>query len=566
MKKLAITYLLCMILPLTISMVAGQEAVTETACQMVKIAPERLPDLTIPRWSSHVVWCKNGELTIFGGHTTGFKLTATAEYFSDGKWHLIPMTYNHDMGLGVVLSSGKVLLGGGALQNLGIGQTFETEVYDPYSHTFNKYGCLDKKRFHSAGVELDSGQVVITGNWYTKDGIETYDTLSNTFTYIKDVAQQRSMPYIFRIANDDVIILSGRTEHGDTIYNPIVDRLKGDPFRVPLLDTWRPMWSHQSVISDDSFIGDMTRGEYVYLLAVCDRSDQRAIVRVAGTDFQLLPTVCPIPKRSQWGEIMWAGSIIADRNIKRGYLIGHDKDCRQYILAIDYEQSPAGLTVYYTDPMPNAGIIQPVLTSDGDLIVVGGVNQTHNYFNPLCTVLRYRFGSRQLVSQQESEAQGSHRVWLWAVLLMVAGTALILIIARRRHKHGNSNNTSAKGEEPAPQMPATDKPLMDSIEEVMVRKQLFLNSNLKMSDVAAELGIHQNEVSACINSNKNSSFSQFVNGYRIDYAKKLIIGHPELKMAQIALDSGFSSDTSFFRTFKVMTGMTPKEWIALQDE
>ena len=162
MRKLITISLLSILLPLATA--ASEELVGMTECQMVKIVPERLPDLNMPRWSSHIVWCKNGELVIFGGHTTGFKLTATAEYFSDGKWHLIPMTYNHDMGLGVVLSSGKVLLGGGALQNLGIGQTFETEVYDPYSHTFDKYGCLDKKRFHSAGVELDSGQVIITGN------------------------------------------------------------------------------------------------------------------------------------------------------------------------------------------------------------------------------------------------------------------------------------------------------------------------------------------------------------------------------------------------------------------
>lgn len=517
---------------------------------MVKIEAERLPDLNIPRHSNLVLFCQNGELTIFGGHTTGFKLTATAEYFSDGKWHLIPMTYNHDMGLGVKLSSGKVLLGGGALQNLGIGQTFETEVYDPYSHTFDKYGCMDKKRFHSAGVELDSGRVIITGNWYTKDGIEMYDTLSNTFTYIKDVAQQRSMPYIFRIAKDDVIILSGRTEHGDTIYNPVVDRLKGEPFRVPLLDIWRPMWSHQGVISDDSFIGDMTRGEYAYLLAVCDSSGQRAIVRVAGTDFQLLPTVCPIPKRSQWAEIMWAGSIIADRNIKRGYLIGHDKDCRQYILAIDYEQSPAGLTVYYTDPMPDAGIIQPVLTSDGDLIVVGGANQTHNFFNPLGTVLRYRLGR----PASEASNQGSVHLILWIVLALALLAAISLILFfRLKHKKAHSIESEA---------PETNASLMQQITQLMEEKRPYLNSDLKMLDIASQLGVRQSELSACISTFKKCSFSQFVNSYRVAYAQQLMREQSDIKMSQVGQESGFANDTTFYRVFKTITGLTPSEWLA----
>lgn len=68
-------------------------------CPQVKVVPERLPDLNVPRWSNHALYCQNGELTILGSHTTGFVLTPTAEYFSGGQWHLIPMTYNHDMGL-----------------------------------------------------------------------------------------------------------------------------------------------------------------------------------------------------------------------------------------------------------------------------------------------------------------------------------------------------------------------------------------------------------------------------------------------------------------------------------
>ena len=41
------------------------------------------------------------------------------------------MVYNHDFSFSVVLKSGKVLLGGGCAEPLGIGQTFPTEMYDP---------------------------------------------------------------------------------------------------------------------------------------------------------------------------------------------------------------------------------------------------------------------------------------------------------------------------------------------------------------------------------------------------------------------------------------------------
>lgn len=96
----------------------------------MKLQVEQLPDLNIPR-AGHEVFCVNGELTVAGGHTEGFVPTPTAEYYKDGEWHTIQMTYPHDNAFSVVLRSGKVMLGGGSEQPIGIGQTFVTETYDP---------------------------------------------------------------------------------------------------------------------------------------------------------------------------------------------------------------------------------------------------------------------------------------------------------------------------------------------------------------------------------------------------------------------------------------------------
>ena len=55
-------------------------------CPVVRIVPERLPDLNVPR-CGHCIFYANGELTVAGGHTTNFVPTPTAEYLSDGAWH-----------------------------------------------------------------------------------------------------------------------------------------------------------------------------------------------------------------------------------------------------------------------------------------------------------------------------------------------------------------------------------------------------------------------------------------------------------------------------------------------
>ena len=66
---------------------------------------ERLPDLNVPR-SGHALVYINGELTAFGGHTTGFIPTATIEYYRDGRWERVPTLYTHDFGFALRLRSG----------------------------------------------------------------------------------------------------------------------------------------------------------------------------------------------------------------------------------------------------------------------------------------------------------------------------------------------------------------------------------------------------------------------------------------------------------------------------
>lgn len=76
--------------------------------QPVKVKVDRLPNLNIAR-CGHSIFCINGEITVVGGHTSGFTPAATAEYLSDGEWHQIPTTYAHDYGISVVLKSGQIL-------------------------------------------------------------------------------------------------------------------------------------------------------------------------------------------------------------------------------------------------------------------------------------------------------------------------------------------------------------------------------------------------------------------------------------------------------------------------
>jgi AraC-like DNA-binding protein len=519
--------------------------------------PQRLPDLNIPRFC-HDTFYANGELTVTGGHTSNFVPTPTAEFLKDGKWQVLQMAYTHDDGLCVPLRNGKVLLAGGYEKNLGVGQTIEAELYDPATHTFEGFGCLDRRRTQVSGIELPSGQVVAAGNWYHPDAIETYDG-GMYFETARDVSLPRSRPYLFRTSDGDVMVISGCWDnYGKPITSNIVDRLNGEPFRVPLLDAWKPYLLGHTPRSDDSFIGDDEKGDCAYLLPVQDSTGQVAIAEVRDTVFSLLPTTVPVPMKSRFGEISYYTAVIVDRQLQRGYIIGCDTLCRKYILCIEYARQPAPLTLYYTDPLTDADGCTPVLSPEGHLVTAGGIAHGGTWFTPTAAVWLFPVGDGSFMASQHHPP-----LWPW---LLLAGLALLALLAYLIIKKARSTIVEQTVEAPvskpsAPLPPdGGDEELMRRIIRLVEDKQMYLNSSLKLSDIASELGVHQNEVSACINSNKGSSFSQFVNGYRIDYAKQLILRQPELKMSVVAEQSGFASESVFFRTFKSFVGATPKEW------
>ena len=94
----------------------------------------------------------------------------------------------------------------------------------------------------------------------------------------------------------------------------------------------------------------------------------------------------------------------------------------------------------------------------------------------------------------------------------------------------------------------------------MDEERLYLNSELKVSDISQRLGTNKRYVSDCIKLHKGCAFSYFVNTYRIEYAKRLLKDNPDIKITEVYIKSGFANETSFFRVFKALTGLTPNQY------
>lgn len=556
----------------------------------VHIEAERLPDMNVPR-SGHVLFWVNNEIVAVGGHTKGFVPTATAEYFSGHRWHLMNADYVHDDGFAVMLPSGKVLIGGGHNEPLGIGQSFSVESYDPAAHSFEGFGCLDRKRAITAALAIDSVRVMIAGNWYADDGIELFDVRSGKSERIDKPTQQRSFPFIFRIADGDAMVVSGYDNRGVRLDTVRVDRLRGASFRVPLLETWHPL-TVPRFCADLSFIGDEKRGAYAYLMPVQDERGQVAIMEVRDTVFSLLPTDGKVPMTVQHtddtqqrveSKLIYSSQVLIDRNLNRGYLVGFDveylqgknENSRLYVLVIDYTARPATLMLRYTDHLRDLGDGSIVLTPQGNLVVAGGIRQSN--YAPTKAVYLLHLG-------KDDEMASASRWWLWLIVAMLVAVVAGMVWRRVRQVQPAVVPEVARGESapetaslqvveetadeaeqrassPAGRDAEAEVLLMQRISRLMESEQLYLNKSLKLSDLSLQLGVNKNYVSACINNQRGCSFSHFVNTCRVEHAQKLLREHPDIGLSTLADQSGFSSESSFFRVFKAVTGKTPREWM-----
>lgn len=94
----------------------------------------------------------------------------------------------------------------------------------------------------------------------------------------------------------------------------------------------------------------------------------------------------------------------------------------------------------------------------------------------------------------------------------------------------------------------------------------YLNPQLSLSGLAANLNLHPNKLSYYINALTGKNFNEFINGYRLKefQAKACDAAWQHLSLLGLAYESGFNSKTVFNAFFKKTVGQTPKEWVKSQ--
>ena len=92
----------------------------------------------------------------------------------------------------------------------------------------------------------------------------------------------------------------------------------------------------------------------------------------------------------------------------------------------------------------------------------------------------------------------------------------------------------------------------------------YKENNLSLNDLAQKLDMSSNYLSQIINEKEGKNFYDFINTFRVEEFKRLIANpkNQQYTLLALAYDCGFNSKSSFNRSFKKDTGITPSQYTA----
>ncbi|MCX2718445.1 helix-turn-helix domain-containing protein [Lentiprolixibacter aurantiacus] len=102
----------------------------------------------------------------------------------------------------------------------------------------------------------------------------------------------------------------------------------------------------------------------------------------------------------------------------------------------------------------------------------------------------------------------------------------------------------------------------ESVRDYILSSQQFLDPLFSLKKLAEEFKVSPGHLSRLINKYGNKNFTDFINEFRVEQAKK-IIRDPDFQnytIVAIGLECGFNSKSTFYSAFKKFTSQSPSEY------
>lgn len=104
------------------------------------------------------------------------------------------------------------------------------------------------------------------------------------------------------------------------------------------------------------------------------------------------------------------------------------------------------------------------------------------------------------------------------------------------------------------------KEFVAKLNALMKREKLYTDPFLKVAYLAEKLDSTPHDLSRLLNENLGQNFTEFINTYRVEEAKTLMLTNQHYTIEAIGNLSGFNSKSAFYKAFKSQIGTTPAKF------
>jgi AraC-like DNA-binding protein len=158
--------------------------------------------------------------------------------------------------------------------------------------------------------------------------------------------------------------------------------------------------------------------------------------------------------------------------------------------------------------------------------------------------------------------------WLNPLVSVVFAISIFVLGYKGLFQQSIFSNTDGSENQLGPISEETLKPktidiaLSDNLRKYMETDNPHRDSELTLTSLAKQVNMSRNQLSEVINSSLGSNFYDFVNKYRVEDVKQLMINRKfkDFTILAIAFEAGFPSKSTFNTVFKKFTGLTPSEY------
>lgn len=149
-----------------------------------------------------------------------------------------------------------------------------------------------------------------------------------------------------------------------------------------------------------------------------------------------------------------------------------------------------------------------------------------------------------------------------AVLLNGLNTAYYFFYSFRfpEHTQRPPRPAASPGRKAGAESTVNDARILRGLKEAMESGHVYRDPDLTLQSLSTRLQLQHHRLSQVLNRRLYTSFRSYINRYRLEEARQLLLNEPELSVLEIAFAVGFNSKLAFNAAFSRDTGLTPSEF------